>query len=65
MGSILVLTNPFTADEQECRVVYVGEDSDKGRRVGIEFVTPAPRFWGIEFTHPDWAPTQGSSPQGN
>lgn len=56
MGSMLVLTNPFTQDEQECRVVYLGDDSDKGRRVGIEFLTPAPRFWGVEFTHPDWGP---------
>jgi hypothetical protein len=65
IGSLLVLTNPFTADEQECRVVYLGEDSDKGRRVGIEFVTPAPRFWGIEFTHPDLASAQSGSLQEN
>jgi len=56
MGSMLILTNPFTQDEQECRVVYLGDDSDKGRRVGIEFLTPAPRFWGVEFTHQDWGP---------
>ena len=60
MGSILVLTNPLTQDDQECRVVYLGdEDSDKGRRVGLEFLTPAPHFWGIEFTHPDWAAQSG------
>jgi hypothetical protein len=60
MGSVLVLTNPFTQDEQECRVVYLGDDSDKGRRVGIEFLTPSPHFWGIEFTHPDWTAPPGS-----
>jgi hypothetical protein len=65
VGSFLVLTNPFTQEEQECRVVYLGEDSDKGRRVGIEFLTPAPRFWGIEFTHPDWIPAQTASIQKN
>jgi hypothetical protein len=54
MGALLVVTNPSTQDEQECRVVYLGEDSDKGRRVGIEFLTPSPHFWGIEFAHPDW-----------
>jgi len=59
LGSMLVLTNPFTQDEQECRVVFVGDDeSDKGRRIGIEFLTPAPRFWGVEFTQPDWVPAQ-------
>jgi len=53
-GALLVLTNPFTQEEQECRVVYVGEDTGKGQRIGLEFVTPAPHFWGIEFTQPDW-----------
>ena len=64
IGSLLVLTNPFTQEEQECRVVYLGDDSDKGQRVGIEFLTPAPRFWGVEFT-PDWAPAQAGSLQKN
>lgn len=54
MGSVLMVTNPFTQDDQECRVVYVGEDSDKGRRVGIEFLSPSPHFWGVEFTQTDW-----------
>jgi hypothetical protein len=61
IGSLLVLTNPFTQEDQECRVVYLGDDSDKGRRVGIEFLTPAPRFWGIEFAQPDWVPAQAVS----
>ena len=61
VGAVLVLTNPFTQEEQECRVVYLGDDSDKGQRVGIEFLTPAPRFWGVEFTGPDWASAQTGS----
>ncbi len=61
MGSMLILTNPFTQDELECRVVYLGDDSDKGNRVGIEFLTPAPHFWGVEFAQPDWAPAHSSS----
>ncbi|HYL62062.1 MAG TPA: PilZ domain-containing protein [Candidatus Methylomirabilis sp.] len=48
-GEMLVLTNPLTQEEQECRVVYQGEPSDKGQRIGVEFLTPAPRFWGVEF----------------
>ena len=48
-GELLVLTNPLTQEEQECRVVYSGEPLEKGQRVGIEFLTPAPRFWGVEF----------------
>jgi hypothetical protein len=65
MGSLLVLANPFTQDEQECRVVYLGEDSDKGRRVGVEFLTPAPRFWGVEFVHPDQVSAQSGAFQKN
>lgn len=48
-GEMLVLTNPLTQEELECRVVYLGDLGDKGQRVGIEFLTPAPRFWGVEF----------------
>ncbi len=44
-GEMLVLTHPETMEEQECRVVYLGEPADR-QRVGVEFLTPAPRFWG-------------------
>ncbi|HTT32428.1 MAG TPA: hypothetical protein VMH48_02400 [Methylomirabilota bacterium] len=50
-GEMLVLTNPLTQEEQECRVVYLGDLGDKGQRVGIEFLTPAPHFWGLEFAN--------------
>jgi hypothetical protein len=46
---ILVLTNPETQEDQECRVVYQGDAGSRGIRVGVEFLTPAPRFWGVEF----------------
>ena len=49
-GEMLVIINPDTLEEQECRVVYLGEPGDKGQRVGVEFLTPAPRFWGLEFS---------------
>jgi hypothetical protein len=58
-GEMLVLTNPETLEEQECRVVYLGDPGDKGQRVGIEFLTPAPRFWGVDFK--DAAPADNSS----
>lgn len=48
-GEMLVITNPETLEEQECRVVYLGDLGAKGQRVGVEFLTPAPRFWGVEF----------------
>ena len=49
-GEMLVIINPDTLEEQECRVVYLGDPSDKGQRVGVEFLTPAPHFWGLEFS---------------
>src|SRR6266849_9404390 len=47
-SAMVVLINPFTQEEQECRVVYLGDTSEKGQRVGVEFLSPAPRFWGVE-----------------
>lgn len=62
MGAMLLVTNPATQEEQECRVVYLGDYSDKGQRVGVEFLTPSPRFWGVEFAPGDWPPRQPSAP---
>ncbi len=48
-GEMLVLVNPETQEELECRIVYLGETGNRGTRVGVEFLTPAPHFWGIDF----------------
>jgi hypothetical protein len=55
VGAELVLVNPATEEEQECRVVYLGDTSDRGTRIGIEFLSPSPHFWGVEFAQQDWA----------
>ena len=54
MDAILVITNPFTQEDQECRIVFLGDATDKGQRVGLEFLTPAPHFWGVDFVPADW-----------
>jgi hypothetical protein len=54
MDAMLVITNPFTQEEQESRIVFLGEATDKGQRVGVEFLTPAPHFWGVDFVPTDW-----------
>jgi hypothetical protein len=51
-GEMLMIINPETLEEQECRVVFVGETGERGQRVGVEFLTPAPRFWGLELSDP-------------
>jgi len=64
LGAELVLTNPATEEEQECRIVYLGDTSDKGTRVGVEFLCPSPHFWGVEFAQQDW-PSASPSPASN
>jgi len=51
-GELLEITNPDTQEEIECRIVYLGDLCAAGQRVGVEFLTPAPHFWGLEFTEP-------------
>lgn len=60
LGAQVVLINPVTEEEQECRVVYLGDLSDKGTRIGVEFLSPSPHFWGVDFTPQDW-PAQPSA----
>ena len=62
LGAELVLANPITEEEQECRVVYLGDSSEKGRRVGVEFLSPSPHFWGVEFAQQDWTSPRPPSP---
>jgi len=61
LGAEIVLANPLTEEGQECRIVYMGDTCEKGTRVGVEFLSPAPHFWGVEFAQQDW-PAR-SSPQ--
>jgi hypothetical protein len=50
----VILINKKTSTEAQCRVIYVKE-TEKGRvELGLEFVDPQPRFWGIQFPPEDW-----------
>jgi hypothetical protein len=60
-GEMLVLSNPETQEELECRIVYQGDPGEKGQRVGIEFLTPAPRFWGLELEDKPISSADGST----
>jgi hypothetical protein len=48
-GTVLALTNPMTQEEEECRIVYQSDAGERGQRVGIEFLSPSPHFWGVDF----------------
>jgi hypothetical protein len=50
----LILRNVATREEQDCRVVYLGEKQGGRTEVGLRFKTAAPRFWGLEHPPPDW-----------
>jgi len=54
LGAHVTLSNPSTEEDQDCRVVYLGDSCEKGQRVGLEFLSPSPRFWGVEFAPQDW-----------
>jgi len=62
MGADIVLINPVTEEEQECRVVYIGDMSEKGHRIGVEFNSPAPHFWGVDFAPVDWPGRSSNAP---
>lgn len=55
-GETLVLVHPETLEEQECRVVFQGDPGERGQRIGIEFLTPAPRFWELDLEEKPAAP---------
>jgi len=54
VGAEILLINPVTDEEQECRVVFLGDTCEKGQRIGVEFLSPAPHFWGVDFAPTDW-----------
>ncbi len=54
LGERLILRNVANREEQDCRVVYLGEKEGGRAEVGLRFKTAAPQFWGLEHTPPDW-----------
>ena len=49
----VILKNKKTGAEVECRVVYQKRMESGKAELGIEFVNPQPRFWGIAFPPED------------
>jgi hypothetical protein len=57
-GEALTLENLLSRDRQQSRVVRVGEKQASKHEVAIEFSSPAPHFWHIDFPPADWKPIQ-------
>jgi hypothetical protein len=50
----IIMSNKSTLKSQECRVVYVGNTPVGKVQMGIEFISPCPSFWQIDFPPDDW-----------
>jgi hypothetical protein len=54
VNKFVVLENPSTGQEILCRVTHVGTQFMGKAQVGVEFIKPAPDFWGISPRPDDW-----------
>lgn len=54
LGERLILRNIANREEQDCRVVFLGEKHGGRAEVGLRFKAAAPQFWDLEQTPPDW-----------
>lgn len=50
----VLLVNRKTNVKVQCQVVYRKKLEGGKTEVGVEFVDPQPRFWGIAFPPEDW-----------
>jgi PilZ domain len=55
-GQTLRLKSATYPDEVDCQVIWVGPTADGKTQYGLEFIKPAPRFWGVSFPPADWSP---------
>jgi hypothetical protein len=53
-GDPLILKHLMSSEEKQVRVVRVDEEQIIPREVAVEFTSPAPRFWHIDFPPADW-----------
>jgi len=52
----LVLEHAATKERVACKVVRPARQMPEGFHVPLEFDSPAPDFWKIDFPSPDWRP---------
>jgi hypothetical protein len=54
----VTLIHRATGNRQPCRVAYSGTIQRGKVEVGLEFSTPSPKFWQIDFPPSDWNPPE-------
>ena len=62
LKQMVLLVHKKTGNEVQCRVAYRKEIENGRAEVGIEFVSPTPRFWGIAFPPDDWKSSERNRP---
>jgi hypothetical protein len=53
-GVRIFVRNRAIVEDKECRVVRVEQKHDGKSEVGVEFLRPDAKFWGLEFPPDDW-----------
>lgn len=53
-GQQIIVANEATNQSRDCRVVYLGSGASGKVQMGIEFASPSPTFWQIDFPPDDW-----------
>jgi hypothetical protein len=53
-GSRIFVRSSAVTGDRECRVVRVQEKPQGKSEVGVEFLRPDAKFWGLEFPPDDW-----------
>jgi hypothetical protein len=53
-GARIFVRNSALARDKECRVVRVSGRVENKNEVGVEFLRPDAKFWGLEFPPDDW-----------
>src|SRR5260370_8449546 len=54
LGERVILRNVANREEQDCRVVYLGEKQGGRTEVGLPFKTAPPHFCALQHPPPDW-----------
>ncbi len=58
----VLMIHKKTRAEAQCRVIFLKESEQGKAELGVEFVTPQPRFWGIAFPPEDWNSAERKKP---
>jgi len=51
-----ILARNRNAEDKACRVVHTRDSRERKHEVGVVFLVPDGRFWGLEFPPADWTP---------